>query len=220
MQGRPSMRKAEAKATARRDAAPEPSSLSDALFSGTPRRVLGLLFGQPHRSYFATELIDLVGAGSGAVQRELQRLKASGLVTSSRQGNQKHFKANESAPIFPELRSVVLKTVGLAEPLRVALEPLEQQLKLAVVYGSVAKGTDTALSDIDLLIVADKLILEEVYRALAPVEKSLARRINPTLYTAEEFRQRRSSEESFLSKVLTGDHIVLAGDERDLTAAR
>ncbi|MBX9811154.1 MAG: hypothetical protein K2Y16_06015 [Burkholderiales bacterium] len=86
--------------------------MAGALFTATQQRVLGLLFGQPERSFFATELIALARAGSGAVQRELQRLAESGFVTVTRIGNQKHYQANRAAPIFEELRGMVLKTLG------------------------------------------------------------------------------------------------------------
>lgn len=195
------------------------SNVADALFSRTQQRILALLFGQPERSFFATELFRQVGAGRGAVQRELDRLVQSGLVTVTRLGNQKHFQANTNAPIFEELRSVVLKTVGLVEPLRAALAQILPRLKLAVVYGSIAKGTETASSDIDLLIVSDDLTLEEVYSAISPAERELARKINPTLYKTEEFRRRRQIGDSFVTKVMTGEHIVLAGDEHGIAAA-
>jgi predicted nucleotidyltransferase len=159
-------------------------------------------------------------SGSGAVQRELQRLEKSGLVVVSQQGNQKHYQANQSAPVFPELRSIMLKTVGLAEPVRTALAPLQRRIRLAALYGSTAKGTDTAYSDIDLLVVADDLSLEQIYAAIAPAERDLARRISPTLYTTEEFQRRRASGDSFVSKVLTGDHITLIGDENAISATR
>ncbi len=158
-----------------------PVSLANALFTTTQQRVLGLLFGQPQRSFFATELIALTGSGSGAVQRELHRLAASGLVTVTRVGNQKHFQANPSSPVFKELRSLVIKTIGLADPIRHALAPLAEKIDLALLYGSVPKGTDTAGSDIDLLVVADELSLEELFAVLADVETSLDRKINPTL---------------------------------------
>ena len=196
------------------------SSLADALFSTTQQRVLALLFGQPQRSFFATELINLIRSGSGAVQRELQRLAQSGLVTVTRVGNQKHFQANQEAPIFQELRGIVLKTVGLTEPLGAALAQFTPKIRLAIVYGSIAKRTDTASSDVDLLIVSDELTLEQVYGAIAPAEQELARRINPTLYTMEEFLRRRKIGDSFVTKVLTGEHIVLVGDEHGITATR
>ncbi len=128
------------------------TSLAAALFSNTQQRVLAFLFGQPQRSYFATELIRLAGGGSGAVQRELKRLDESGLVTVTRLGNQKHYQANPESPIFAELCGIVQKTVGLAEPLREVLLPFADNITAAFVFGSVAKRSDTAGSDIDLLI--------------------------------------------------------------------
>ena len=95
---------------------PRTISLADALFSGTQQRVLGLLFGQPERSFYATELINLAGVGSGAVQRDLASLSQSGLVTVKPVGNQKHYQANPASPIYDELCGMVRKTVGLAEP--------------------------------------------------------------------------------------------------------
>lgn len=200
-------------------ARPLASNLASALFSSTQQRVFALLFGQPQRSFFATELIRLTRSGSGAVQRELQRLAASGLITVTQLGTQKHFQANQHAPIFSELRSIVLKTVGLVEPLKAALCSIEAHVPLAIVYGSIAKRTDTASSDVDLLIVSDDLTLEEIYAAVTPAERELARKINPTLYTTEEFRQRRRTGDSFVTKVLTGEHIVLTGDEHGIGAA-
>ena len=133
---RPARRKTVAERVDRR------TSLADALFTTTQKRVLSLLFGQPSRSFFASELIELTGSGSGAVQRELQRLVSSGLVTVTRVGRQKHHQANPDSPVFEELHGLVLKTVAMAEPIRQALEPLDQRIALALVYGSVAKGTD------------------------------------------------------------------------------
>jgi predicted nucleotidyltransferase len=193
-------------------------SLVDALFSTTQQRLLSLLFGQPDRSFFANELIELTKSGSGGVQRQLRRLTDSGLVTTTRIGNQKHFQANQAAPLYQELRSIVLKTVGLAEPLRASLEPLADHIQFAAIYGSVAKRTDTAVSDVDLLIVSNDLTLEQVYSAVAPVERELGRKISPTLLTGEEFQRRRRTGNSFVNKVLSGEHIVLLGDENGLAA--
>ena len=191
---------------------PRRTSLADSLFSRTQQRVLGLLFGQPSRSFFATELIGLVGAGSGAVQRELKRLAESGLVTVTPVGNQRHYQANPASPLFAALHEIALKTTGLAEPLRTALHPLAKRILVASVYGSVAAGTDTASSDIDLLVVADNVSLEEVYAALETTEQQLARRISVTLYSAEEFRRRKEKGNPFLIKVLAGALIPLLGD--------
>lgn len=194
------------------------ATLAGALFSGTQQRVLGLLFGQPERSFFATELISLAKAGSGGVQRELQRLSESGLITVKRIGNQKHYQANRAAPIFEELRGIAVKTLGPADALREALAPLAGRVHAAWVYGSIAKRTDRAESDIDVLIVADGLTLEEVYATLHPAEIRLGRQVSPTLYTFKEFERRRAAKNPFLTKVLAGERILLIGNE-DVAAA-
>jgi predicted nucleotidyltransferase len=195
-------------------------SLIDALLTSTQQRLLALLFGQPNRTFFTTELIQLAESGTGAVQRELQRLTNSGLVVTSKQGNQKHFQANRAAPIFGELRSIVVKTIGLAEPIKRALLSLKEPVQLAFVYGSVAKHVDVASSDVDLLVVSDRLLLDEAYAALAPVEHMLSRKISVTLLTPEEFERRRTDKSPFLSKVLAGEHLVLIGDTEGIATTR
>jgi predicted nucleotidyltransferase len=196
------------------------TTMGDALFTTTQQRVLGLLFGQPERSFFATQLIGLAGSGSGAVQRELQRLSESGLVTVTRLGNQKHYQANPAAPIFGELRGIAVKIFGPAEALRAALVPLGKRLHAAWLFGSVAKGADRAQSDMDVLIVADGLTLEEIYKALRPAEKRLGRPVSPTLYTVKEFERRRADKNPFLTKVLAGERIILAGEDHGAGATR
>jgi predicted nucleotidyltransferase len=211
-------------ATARRGSGPAKSvsrtSLSDALFTKTQQRVLALLFGQPERSFFATELIGLTKSGSGAVQRELKRLSDSGLAVVTKVGNQTHFQANPVAPVFAELRGIVLKTVGVVEPLRSALASLAEHVELAIVFGSVAKRTDTAFSDVDLLIVSDSLTLEKTYSALAAAERQIARKINVTLYTPDEFRRRRAEGQPFLTRVLAEEWLLLIGDPDGPLTAR
>lgn len=191
--------------------APSSSSLADALFTSTQQKVLGLIFGQPDRSFFVTQIMELAKSGRGAVQRELQRLASSGLVSVQMHGNQKHYQANRESPLFDEICSIIRKTVGLKEPLSAAVESLPGSIDLALIYGSIAKGSDTSTSDIDLLIVADNLTLENVHAALFAAEQLLDRKVNPTLYTSKEFKARRASGNSFLKRVLDGPVIVLSG---------
>ena len=200
-------------------AAPARTSVADALFTATQQRVLSLLFGQPERSFFTKELIDLAGGGSGAVQRELARLQQSGLVVQTVLGNQKHYQANAQAPIFAELRGIVGKMLGPADALRQALAPIAAEVRLALLYGSVARRSDTAHSDFDLLLVSDTLTLEQVYAALAPAEQQLGRPVSPTLYTSAEFRKRLEQGNPFLTKILAGNTIALIGDKDAVAAA-
>ncbi len=194
------------------------TSVADALFSTTQQRVLSLLFGQPDRSFFTKELIDLTGSGSGAVQRELARLLGSGLIVQSVLGNRKHYQANTRSPIFSELHGLATKMLGPAVTLRQALMPIAGQLQLALLYGSVAKRSDTVHSDFDLLLVSDTLRLEQVYATLAQAETLLGRAISPTLYTQDEFDQRLARRSSFLTGVLADTTIALIGD-KDVTGA-
>lgn len=189
----------------------QPVSLGEALFSGTRQKVLGLLFGQPERWFTLSELIQLARAGSGAVQREVERLTTSGLLEVSSIGRQKFYRANSASPIHAELCGLIRKTLGPAEQLRITLEAVGDDILLAVLYGSVAKQSDRADSDIDVLLVSNSLTLEAVFRMLGPVETELGRHINPTLYTQREFMERRANNHPFLRKVLTGSHIVLKG---------
>ena len=195
-----------------------PVSLVDALFAKTRKRVLGILFGQPDRSFYTKELIGLARSGSGAVQRELRRLTSSGLTRMVSVGAQKHYQANPDSPIYHELVGIMRKTVAVADPIRQSLDPVADRIRLAVIFGSVARGTDTAGSDIDLLVVADDLMLEELYAALGPVEELLSRKINPMLYTAQEFNARRSSGHPFLSRVFAEKRMVLIGEKNGIPA--
>lgn len=194
------------------------SGLADALFSGTKRQVLGLLFGQASRSFYTTEIISLVGSGTGSVQRELANLVQSGLVTVKSIGNQKHYQANPNTPIFEELRSIVQKTIGLAEPLRNALGPLHAHLIAAFVYGSIAKASDTASSDIDLMLISDHVTYADVFGALEDTAVRLGRPINPTILTREAFTKRLLAQESFLTRVLDQPKIWVWGGAGDLPA--
>jgi predicted nucleotidyltransferase len=194
-------------------------SLADALFTKTQQRVFGVLFGQPERSFYASELIRNAGTGSGAAQRELARLEESGLIVARRIGHQKHYQANAASPLFSELRNIVLKTVGLTEPLRSALKPLSSAIRAAFVYGSVAKATDQSASDIDLMIISDSLTYGEIFGAVERVTRAVGRRVNPTVYTAAEFSKRARSENAFVTRVLEQPKLWVIGSDDDLPVA-
>lgn len=194
------------------------SATADALFPKVRQRVLAVLFGMPDRSFYANEVIALAQSGTGAVQRELADLSAAGLLTVSKQGNQKHYQANASAPVFAELRGLVLKTMGLADVLRAALAPLAGQIDGAFIYGSVARQQDTAQSDVDLMIVSSTLGYGEVFGALEGATVSLGRKVNPTLYSPADWAQRLDSDNAFATRVWQQPKIWLIGNEAQLHA--
>ena len=192
------------------------SGIADALFSTTRQRVLAYLFGQPDRSFYASELIALTGSGSGAIQRELARLTQSGLTTVRRVGNQKHYQANPESAVFQELCDIVDKTVALVGPLRKALAPLEKDILAAFIYGSVAKRMDTATSDIDLMLISDTLSYAEAFSALEDTTGRLNRTINPTVYSHAEFKRRLLENNAFVKRVLSQPKLWITGNEEVL----
>lgn len=196
----------------------EPSALADALFPKVRQRVLAVLFGTPERSFYANEVIALAQSGTGAVQRELAGLSEAGLLTVSKQGNQKHYQANAAAPVFAELRSLVLKTMGIADAVRSALAPLAAQIDAAFIYGSVARQQDTAQSDVDVMIVSSTLGYGEVFGALESATVALGRKVNPTLYTPADWAKRMDNDNAFVSRVWQQPKIWLIGSEEKLHA--
>jgi predicted nucleotidyltransferase len=190
--------------------------LGEVLFSKTRRQVLRLLFGQPGRAYHLNEIVRLADVGTGSVARELEKLTAVGLVQVEKVGNQKHYEANRASPIYPEIHGIVLKTFGLADVLKAALATLQDRIRVAFVYGSVASNTDTAESDIDLLIIGADLSYPELMNVLAGAEETLARRINPTLYSSGEFARKLGEDSAFLQRVLKQPKIFLVGDKDDV----
>jgi predicted nucleotidyltransferase len=192
--------------------------VTDALFAKVQQRVLGVLFGNPRRSFYANEVIGLARSGTGAVQRELTRLEGAGLVTVTRVGKQKHYQANTASPVFEELRVLVLKTSGLADVLREALVPLARNVRAAFVYGSIAKGEDTAASDIDLMVISDRLTYADLFEALEEASTRLGRKVSPTIYSSKELSKRVKQDNAFVTRVLAQPKVWLIGNESDLAA--
>jgi predicted nucleotidyltransferase len=150
------------------------------------------------------------------VHRQLGRLAASGLITTTRVGNQKYYQANSDTPVFHELHGLLVKTVGLAEPLRQALSPFADAIITAFVYGSVAKGAEHAGSDIDLIVVSDTLDHATLYKGLEPAERRLARPINPTLLTTQEWDRKRTTDSSFVARISAGPRLMVIGSDDTL----
>ena len=190
-------------------------NISSALFSDSQSRLFIWLFGQPERAFHLSELRRLTGLGSASLQRELNRLAAAGLVDSQPLGNLRCFQANPHSPVFSELVALTRKTLGTVPVLRNALMPLMPDLQGAWVYGSLAKQTDTARSDIDIMLVGSNLLLGDVLACLAPAEAQLGRKINPSCYSPEEFERRRAEPDSFVNRVLSQPTLALIGDANE-----
>lgn len=195
---------------------PRPSGLADALFTQTQQRVLGILFATPDRVFHRAEIIRMAGGGTGAIHRELTRLTQSGLITVSEVGNQKHYQANRDSPVFEELRGLILKTVGLVMPLQQALVPFAGKIAAAFVYGSVARRTDTAHSDIDLLVLSDDLTYGELFEGLQVAEETLQRKVNPTLMTPAEWQRKVEQANPFVMRVVEQPTLSVMGETSEM----
>lgn len=191
-------------------------SIGSALFTDSQSRLFVWLFGQPDRSYHLNELRRLTGLGSASLQRELNRVATAGLVDAQAVGNLRRFQANPQSPVYAELVALTRKTLGTVPVLREALRTLQPKLQSAWVYGSVAKQTDTARSDIDVMLVGNDLLLSQVLAALAPAEAQLGRKVNPSCYSPQEFERRRAEPDSFVNRVLSQPTLALIGGAHEL----
>ncbi len=192
------------------------SGLLDSLFTSTQQKVLGLFFNNVEKQFSLKELITMAASGTGAVQREVKKLASADLIQVVQVGNQKLYTVNRSAPIYSELKNIIEKTSGAPILLDKALSKIKDEIDVAFIYGSFAKNIDTARSDVDLLIVSDKLDLTILYEVLLPVESELGRSVNPTLFTKREFKDRLRKKNAFLQKVLSGETIPLIGNADEI----
>jgi predicted nucleotidyltransferase len=192
-----------------------PTDTAVVLFGKTRRNVLALIFGQPDRSFYLREIAGRAGTGMSQVQRELERLVSAGLVLREKRANQVHFRANPEAAIYDELRGIVTKTFGVADVLREMLGPFERGIRLAFIYGSIAKGTSVAASDIDLLVVTDSP--PSLFSVpLSDTGKRLGRNVSMVSYSEEEFGPLLRGDHHFIKTVLEGPKIWLVGNDRIL----
>jgi predicted nucleotidyltransferase len=189
-------------------------ALSDVLFGRTRRAVLGLLYGHPDESFYLREVSRRTGQALGAVQRELAQLVAARIVERERVGNQVRFRADPRCPVYPELKSLVTKTVGAAGVIRDVLATLGNRVQLAFLFGSFAQGQQRRESDIDLVVVGE-VSFEEISAALTPAEQRLGRPVNPMLYSPAEFQRKRAAQDHFITSVLAEPKILLIGGSGD-----
>ena len=185
------------------------------LFGAYRRDALALLLLHPEESLHVREIARAIGKAPGTLLRELNALAGAGVLTRKPVGNQVHFQANPACPIYEDLRSILKKTVGVADVLREALAPLGGKVRAAFVYGSVARGDERARSDLDVMVVGDASF-GDVVAALAPAQESLRREVNPNVYPPLEFKKKLAAGDPFLKRILAERKIFIVGGEDDL----
>lgn len=185
----------------------------DALFPRSRIAVLAVLTEAGAEGLHLREVARRAELNSKTAMRELHSLRDAGILLSRDVGRQVVYRLNDDCPIIDDLRSIVHKTVGLAQALRTALEPLADRIELAYVYGSHASGDARPDSDVDLMVVGT-VSLQELSSPLRNAGRRLKREVNPTLYTPEAYAQERSTEDSFVARVHEGAHIDLYGRAR------
>lgn len=193
----------------------EQAGLLSGLFGKTRQSVLSVLYIHPDESFYLRQLSRMTGIQMGALQRELKQLSDNGIIHRNVQGKQVYFQANKDCPIFHELKSIIVKTVGIADVVRSALSSIEKKIRTALIYGSFARGDERKGSDVDLLVIGD-VALKEVVSSLGHAQQTIGREINPAVYPAMEFRKRVREKHHFLSSVVDEPAIFLIGDKGEL----
>ncbi|MCU7853848.1 MAG: nucleotidyltransferase domain-containing protein [Candidatus Thiodiazotropha sp. (ex Monitilora ramsayi)] len=191
------------------------SQLSDALFTETQQKVLGLLYGQPDKSFYLKEILRQTGMGVATIKRELDRMLAAGILHMTKIGNQHHYQANPECPIYAELITIIKKTVGLADPIRQALSPLHKKIDWAFVFGSIASGKESSASDIDLMIIGE-VSFSEVANTLYSIQKALGREVNPKIFRKSEWAKLEKDNDAFIRDVMTKPRMDVMGGKDEL----
>jgi len=187
----------------------------NSLFSKTKQKILALLFLHPEKQYYLREMVRHTGVSQGTLHRELKSLLNDGILLSERRNNQIFYSVNTSGPIYIELRGIIFKSFGVRDILKKALKPLERKIKVAFIYGSIARNEDTAGSDIDLMLIG-RLTFMESTNPISEAEKILGRTVNPTIFPVDEFRQKLQSKNHFLSSVIETPLTFIIGEQIDL----
>ncbi len=189
--------------------------LCSGLFGKTRQAVLALLYGRADSSFYTKQVLDAVKIGRGTVQRELKNLTDTGIIIREVQGRQVYYRANAQCPIFNELKSIVRKTFGVADVIRQSLETVADKIRIAFIFGSVARSTDDRKSDMDVMVVG-AISFGDIVTLLSPAEEKLGREVTPVVYPVAEFKQKVKEDHYFVKTVLEGEKIFLIGDEGEL----
>lgn len=194
-----------------------PDRIARLLFGGVRRQVLSLVMGRPDERFYLREIVRLVGAGSGAVQRELAQLVEAELLCREVSGRQVYFSANRESLIYEELRAIVEKTAGVADVLRTCMAPLQRtaRIEVAFVYGSVARGAQRSKSDVDVMVIGD-VTMAQVVPTLRDAERVLRREVNATVFPPDEWRAKVADPSAFIRRVLAAPKLFITGGEHEL----
>lgn len=194
---------------------PAAASLASALFGKSMQVILATLYGRPDEEFYLRELARVAATTASSLQRDLAALVGAGIVLRAVRGHQVYFRANRACPVFDELRGLVVKTFGVTDVLKQALQPLSDGIDVAFVYGSVARGEERAASDIDLIVVGE-VSFGDVIEALTPAQRKLGREINPTVFSPVEFADRLREANHFVSTVLAEKQLFVIGGANEL----
>lgn len=192
----------------------EITGLGSTLFGKSRLAILSLLYLNTDQRFYLRQIVNTTNLGMGAVQRELRLLSSAGLILRQREGMQVYYQANRDCPIFEELKSILVKTAGLADVLRDRLGLLADRCLVAFVYGSFAQGLDNAKSDVDVMVVGD-VTFAAVSDALGDLQTDLRREVNPTVYSVLEFKEKISTP--FIASIMRKPKVFLIGNEDELT---
>ena len=185
------------------------------LFSPYRRRVLAVLLLRPDEQFHVRQLERMTGVSAGSLHRELKAMAEAGLLLRERIGNQVSYQANTDCSIYEELATIFRKTMGLTSILHDALSELDNKVKVAFVFGSMASGRQTAGSDLDICVLGEAS-LREVVKALSPIEETLQREINPVVMTPGKWSEPVAKQDRFATRVLSEPMLFVKGGANSL----
>jgi predicted nucleotidyltransferase len=180
----------------------------------TRRILLSTFFSNQEKEFYTRQLSALLGLSSGNIHREIKKLLTAGILTEHKVGNIKLFKLNKINPVYQELKNIIYKTEGIIKSLRDGFEKVNG-IRVAFIYGSLAKGDERPDSDIDIFIIGDNLEENKLISSLSGLEKKLYREINYTWYSEEEYQKERKTN-SFITEIIKNRKIFIKGQDHDL----
>ncbi len=180
------------------------------LLGDTRTAILATLLQKPDEPRHVRDLARMTGVSPGALHRELTSLASFGVLRRSEVGRQVYFAADRQCPVFEDLAGLMRKTAGVVDVVRGALQPHSDRISAAFVYGSVAAGSETSQSDVDVMIIGD-LTFAEAVQALAPVQQTVRREVNATVMKPAEFARKRKARDGFVCTIWKGPKLWLIG---------